>query len=47
MLGLDDAYEFAATHYTGLSPRLAAQNVTVADRGSAQHLLTIGLGFTY
>ncbi|HWE29103.1 MAG TPA: hypothetical protein VHB97_13940, partial [Polyangia bacterium] len=41
------AYNFAATHYTGLSPRLAAQNVTVADRGSSQHLLTLGLTFTY
>ena len=47
VLDANYGYEFAATHYTGLSPRLAAQNVTVADRGSAQHLLTLGLTFTY
>ena len=42
---VDYAYEFAATHYTGQSRRLA--DVTIADRGSAQHLLSLGLTFTY
>lgn len=39
------AYEFAATHYTGLSRR--NNTITVADRGSAQHLISLGLGFYY
>jgi uncharacterized protein YgiM (DUF1202 family) len=45
VLEADYAYEFIATHFTGQSRRIA--NVTLADRGSAQHLLTLGLGFTY
>lgn len=36
-------YEFAATHYTGLSRR--NNTITVADRGSAQHLIALGLGY--
>lgn len=39
------AYEFIATHYTGLSRR--NNTITVADRGSAQHLISLGLGFYY
>ena len=39
------AYEFVATHYTGLSRR--NNTITVADRGSAQHLISLGLGFYY
>ena len=39
------AYEFLATHYTGLSRR--NNTITVADRGSAQHLISLGLGFYY
>jgi len=35
------------THYTGASTRLPMANITVADRGSAQHLGTLGLGFYY
>lgn len=38
-------YEFVATHYSGLSRR--NNTVTVADRGSAQHLISLGLGFYY
>jgi uncharacterized protein YgiM (DUF1202 family) len=38
-------YEFVATHYTGLSRR--NNTITVADRGSAQHLISLGLGFYY
>ena len=38
-------YEFAATHYTGLSRR--NNSITIADRGSAQHLIALGLGFYY
>jgi len=38
-------YEFVATHYTGLSRR--NNTITVADRGSAQHLIALGLGFYY
>lgn len=39
------SYEFVATHYTGLSRR--NNTITVADRGSAQHLISLGLGFYY
>ena len=39
------SYEFAATHYTGLARR--NNTITVADRGSAQHLIALGLGFYY
>jgi uncharacterized protein YgiM (DUF1202 family) len=39
------AYEFVATHYTGLARR--NNTITVADRGSAQHLISLGLGFYY
>ncbi len=39
------AYEIAATHYTGLARR--NNTITVADRGSAQHLIALGLGFYY
>ena len=39
------AYEFVATHYTGLSRR--NNTITLADRGSAQHLISLGLGFYY
>lgn len=39
------SYQFAATHYTGLSRR--NNTITVADRGSAQHLIALGLGFYY
>jgi hypothetical protein len=39
------AYEFVATHYTGLSRR--NNTITLADRGSAEHLLALGLGFYY
>jgi uncharacterized protein YgiM (DUF1202 family) len=38
-------YEFVATHYTGLSRR--NNTITVADRGSAQHLIALGIGFYY
>jgi hypothetical protein len=38
-------YEFVATHYTGLARR--NNTITVADRGSAQHLISLGLGFYY
>jgi uncharacterized protein YgiM (DUF1202 family) len=37
------AYEFAATHYTGLSRR--NNTITLADRGSAQHLIALGVGY--
>jgi hypothetical protein len=44
-LGLDFAYSYAfsATHFAGQ----AARNLTItsADRGSAQHLLTLGLSY--
>jgi hypothetical protein len=39
------AYEFVASHYTGLSRR--NNTITLADRGSAQHLISLGLGFYY
>jgi uncharacterized protein YgiM (DUF1202 family) len=39
------SYEFAATHYTGLSRR--NNTITIADRGSGQHLIALGLGFYY
>ena len=39
------AYEFVATHYTGLARR--NNTITIADRGSAQHLIALGLGFYY
>ncbi len=39
------SYEFLATHYTGLSRR--NNTITLADRGSAQHLISLGLGFYY
>ena len=39
------SYEFVATHYTGLSRR--DNTITVADRGSAQHLISLGIGFYY
>ena len=39
------SYEFVATHYTGLSRR--NNTITVADRGSAQHLISLGIGFYY
>jgi uncharacterized protein YgiM (DUF1202 family) len=39
------SYEFVATHYTGLSRR--NNTISLADRGSAQHLLALGLGFYY
>jgi uncharacterized protein YraI len=38
-------YEFAATHYTGVAKRNAS--ISIADRGSAQHLIAAGLGFYY
>jgi hypothetical protein len=38
-------YEFVATHYTGLSRR--NNTITVADRGSATHLISLGLGLYY
>jgi uncharacterized protein YgiM (DUF1202 family) len=44
-LEADYSYEFVATHYTGLSRR--NNTITVADRGSAQHLIALGLGFYY
>jgi len=39
------SYEFVATHYSGLSRR--NNTITVADRGSAQHLIALGIGFYY
>jgi len=39
------SYEVVATHYTGQSKRNTT--ITVADRGSAQQLITAGLGFYY
>ena len=39
------SYEFVATHYTGLSRR--NNSITVANRGSAQHLIGLGIGFYY
>ena len=39
------AYELVATHYTGLSRR--NNTITLADRGSALHLLSLGIGFYY
>lgn len=38
-------YEFVATHYTGLSRR--NNTITLADRGSAQHLIALGVGWYY
>lgn len=39
------AYEFVATHYTGLARR--NNTITIADRGSAQNLIALGLGWYY
>ncbi|HEY2744309.1 MAG TPA: SH3 domain-containing protein [Polyangia bacterium] len=39
------SYEFVATHYTGLSRR--NNSISVADRGSAQHLIGLGLGYYF
>jgi len=39
------SYEFVASHYTGLSRR--NNSISVADRGSAQHLIALGIGFYY
>jgi uncharacterized protein YgiM (DUF1202 family) len=39
------AYEFVATHYTGVSRR--NNTINVADRGSAQHLIALGVGWYY
>jgi Bacterial SH3 domain len=38
-------YEIAATHYNGASHRIAS--ITTADRGSAQHLIALGLAYVY
>jgi hypothetical protein len=38
-------YQFEATHYTGLANRI--NTVTIADRGSDQHLISAGLNFYY
>jgi hypothetical protein len=38
-------YEFAATHYTGTSVRNSS--ISIADRGSAQHLIAFGIGYYY
>jgi hypothetical protein len=46
-LEISYAYEIVTTHYTGPSKRLPQANITVADRGSAQQLGTLGLGFYY
>jgi uncharacterized protein YgiM (DUF1202 family) len=48
-LDLDAAYSysFAATHFDGQAPTNQARNLTItsADRGSAAHLLTVGLSY--
>lgn len=44
-IDLGYGYEFVATHYTGLSRR--NNTITLADRGSAQHLLSLGVSVFY
>ena len=45
-LGMEAAYNysFAATHFTGAASRNNA--ITVADRGSAHHLIMLGLTYS-
>lgn len=38
-------YSFAVTHYTGVARR--DPTVTIADRGSAQHLIALGLAYSF
>lgn len=42
-------YSLAVTHFSGTPPQGQARNLTIssADRGSAQHLITLGLGYDY
>jgi uncharacterized protein YgiM (DUF1202 family)/opacity protein-like surface antigen len=46
-LGLEANYEygFVLTHYTG--PAKRNTSITSADRGNAQHLITLGLAYNY
>jgi hypothetical protein len=46
-LGLEANYEygFVLTHYTG--PAKRNTSITAADRGNAQHLITLGLAYNY